>query len=296
MKGKNDELLRFRTGMLASKNKPCDVCKSHNSSHLSIIRLSQNNFWICPDCMKCLHKSVSSGHHLYPLILWSGEKKEIFSERGSFQFNFLKKNGLMPHHRVLEIGVGSMTLADLLIPYLDVGHYYGIDRRDFLIDEATRKVTDTEMSDRNPSFIHVEDLRSLNMGQKFDFICAFSVLIHMTDKILHDCLSFVSKHMGTNGVFYANTRIGDYSTSGGGAEEFSKSLLVQIDANNEPFSVACRHGWLEYPVFFRNLEFFTKSSKCHNLRVEDLGGLSALGYDVEDKNIIRGHMLEFYLQ
>lgn len=47
---------------------------------------------------------------------------------GRMQFEFLLREGLQPHHHLLDIGCGSFRGGRFVIDYLQEGHYFGIDR------------------------------------------------------------------------------------------------------------------------------------------------------------------------
>jgi len=52
----------------------------------------------------------------------------MYDTIGAAQFAILTLFfGLREHHKLLEIGVGSLRAARFLIPYLDVGHYCGVE-------------------------------------------------------------------------------------------------------------------------------------------------------------------------
>src|SRR6476620_10345865 len=60
------------------------------------------------------------GHRDYVGGLWD--------EIGQLQFDFLVSNGLKPQHYLLDIACGSLRAGIHFIPYLETGHYLGIDK------------------------------------------------------------------------------------------------------------------------------------------------------------------------
>src|SRR3989449_5135255 len=58
----------------------------------------------------------------------------LWDEIGQLQIDFLVSQGLMPHHRLLDIGCGSLRGGVKMIRYLDVGHYAGVDLHESLIN------------------------------------------------------------------------------------------------------------------------------------------------------------------
>lgn len=58
---------------------------------------------------------------------------------GDLQLDFLRRSGLMPEHRVLDIGCGCLRAGVKLIPYLEPDHYYGLDAEKALLDVGFHK-------------------------------------------------------------------------------------------------------------------------------------------------------------
>src|SRR6516164_2727494 len=57
-----------------------------------------------------------------------------WDEIGQLQLDFLVARGLMPHHRLLDVGCGSLRAGVKVVRYLDPGHYAGIDLHESLLD------------------------------------------------------------------------------------------------------------------------------------------------------------------
>jgi hypothetical protein len=119
-----------------------------------------------------------------------------------------------------------------------------------VLEEGRKELLETHLEDKEPILIAAEDILSVNPQKEFDFIWAFSVLIHMTDAILNDCLSFVKKNLNENGLFYANVNISD-----------------QPDKN-----------WQGFPVVHRSLEFYKDACSRSGLQLSDMGSLKDLGH------------------
>lgn len=73
----------------------------------------------------------------------SGEQREIigglWDEVGRLQLDFLRRQGLEPHHTLLDIGCGSGRFAVKAVPYLEPNHYFGIDLSPSLLVRSTRR-------------------------------------------------------------------------------------------------------------------------------------------------------------
>ena len=56
-----------------------------------------------------------------------------WEELGRLQFRYLCSQGLLPHHRLMDIGCGSLRGGVHFAHYLDPGGYYGVDRNASLL-------------------------------------------------------------------------------------------------------------------------------------------------------------------
>jgi len=158
--------------------------------------------------------------------------------------------GLQPVHYLLDIGCGTLRGGIPLIRYLQDGHYVGIEVRAKVLDEGRKELREAGLEGKNPTLLLSPDISRFNIDRKFDYIWAFSVLIHMSDTILNDALSFVSRHLSEEGVFYANVIMGD---------------------GNED-------NWDGFPVVARTLDSYSRACGLNGLAVSDLGPLKPLGH------------------
>ena len=174
----------------------------------------------------------------------------LWEMKRDFQFNFLKNMGIRPEHYLLDLGCGTLRGGIPLIEYLISEHYFGVDVREKVLVEAQKELEDAGLSSKRPHLILSTGASELQLNQKFDFIWAFSVLIHMSDEIHNETLAFVSKHLADDGVFYAN--------------------IVSYDLNEA--------NWEEFPVVSRSLDFYKSECSKVGLAVEDIGSLGELGH------------------
>ena len=176
---------------------------------------------------------------------------ELWKIKRDFQINYLKAVGIKPNHYLADIGCGTLRGGIPLIDYLDKGHYYGIEFRDFVLDEGRKELKENNLEDKGPILLVSKDLRTLEMGASFDYIWAFSVMIHMKDEIADACLYMVKWHLKVGGSYYANVNIGAWAEG----------------------------NWEGFPVVCRSLEFYKTMAAKHKLQVEDVGDLLSLGHN-----------------
>ena len=203
--------------------------------------------------------SVKAKRHLLvgPASLWKMKQ--------DFQIKFLKENGLLPIHKFIDIGCGTLRGGIPLINYLNTANYYGIDVREEALNEGKKGLEEEDLITRNPNLILFEDFRLLELGVKFDVMFAFSVLFHLEDSIAKSCFEFIALHISDDGVFYAN--VNDKTQSEG--------------------------KWLEFPVVYRGVEFYNELAKDNNLTMQIISTLKELGHISNDDRGDLQVMLEF---
>ena len=192
-------------------------------------------------------------------------QKRLWKMKRKFQIDFLQGVGLKPHHWLLDLGCGTLRGGIPLIVYLNPGHYYGLESREIVLAEAKLELREAGLENKKPTLLHSPDLGVLQLGQAFDYIWAFSVLIHMNDEVLGKALHLVDKHLGGDGAFYANVNLGDGPDS----------------------------SWQGFPVVFRSLDFYQKVAAEHHLRITDMGTLASVGHISGIEAQDQGRMLKF---
>jgi len=177
-----------------------------------------------------------------PMKLWKMKRR--------FQIEYLKRVGLKPHHYLLDLGCGTLRGGIPIIKYLQKCHYYGVECRKQVLTEGEKELFEYNLNRKEPTLILSDNFSSIECKKLFDYIWAFSVLIHMEDKILDDCLDFVRRYLKPSGFFYANVNIGH---SEGG-------------------------NWQEFPIVWRSLNFYGEIASRHGLYASDMGSLKSLGH------------------
>lgn len=174
----------------------------------------------------------------------------LWKMKRDFQIRFLRDVGLKPEHYVLDIGCGTLRGGVPVIQYLENYHYFGVEVRESTLAEGRKELREAGLEGKSPTLLLSPDISQLTLDRTFDYIWAFSVLIHMGDEILGDTLAFVRRYLSEEGVFYANVTIGD---------------------ENEGY-------WQGFPVVTRTLEFYSRACAASGLAATDLGALKELGH------------------
>jgi SAM-dependent methyltransferase len=126
-------------------------------------------------------------------------------ERGAGRvYEFLRDAGLEPAHFLLDIGCGSLRAGSRLIPYLEPGHYVGVDRDAGLIEAGlAREIPADVASAKRPRLEVMDDFAFDRLGRRFDFAIAYYVFPALALNSIMRCLVGVGRVLAPDGRFYA---------------------------------------------------------------------------------------------
>jgi len=136
------------------------------------------------------------GHREYVGGLWA--------ELGHLQFDFLCRAGLQPHHYLLDIACGSLRGGVHFIPYLESGHYLGIDKEEELIKAGVEHELGEEMLRlKRPRFVVSNNFEFDRFGMQPDFALAQSLFTHLPAPLIERCFRSLRQVVHARSVFYA---------------------------------------------------------------------------------------------
>lgn len=192
-------------------------------------------------------------------------RPDLWRMKRAFQIDFLRRQGLQPWHRVLDIGCGSLRGGAALIAYLEPEGYSGIDVRANVLAAARKELRHEKLAGKRPELTLVGDMAELDLRRQFDVLWAFSVLFHLADPILEACFVMAARHLDPEGVFFANVIVGE----------------------------GLPGEWQGFPVASRKLEAYRAVAQRHGLHVSVVGGLAELGHHSGDPSQDNQSMLAF---
>ena len=136
------------------------------------------------------------GHREYVGGLWY--------KLGKLQFTFLVEQGLRPHHVLLDIACGSLRAGSHLIPYLDEGHYLGIDKEPALINAGIERELGAALYEvKKPKLLAGDDFNFGEFGVHPGFALAQSLFTHFPIPLIETCLRKLREVIAPDGVLYA---------------------------------------------------------------------------------------------
>lgn len=128
----------------------------------------------------------------------------MWEEIGQLQFNFLISKGLKPDSFLLDIACGSLRLGAKTIPYLDRGHYLGIEKESGLLKAGLEQELDPKIrKKKQPNVIISDSFEFEKFRQKADFAIAQSLFTHLPSSLIDLCFKKLYPWLKNDGVFYA---------------------------------------------------------------------------------------------
>ncbi len=132
--------------------------------------------------MKAPPKSPYLVPGFYARALDQGRHRDIvggrWDETGRLQMALLQARGMQAHHRLLDIGAGSLRLGCKAVPFLHPGHYWATDASRALMLRG--RAVELPGPDRRPEDHLVEDAAFALPGiPPVDFAIAFGVFTHL---------------------------------------------------------------------------------------------------------------------
>lgn len=135
----------------------------------------------------------------------------------AMSFGLLAACGLRQHHKLLDVGCGSLRLGRLLIPYLNPGNYVGLEPNKWLVDDGLRYEVGASLAEiRRPEFIYDTTLASLAQETRFDYVIAQSIFSHTAPDLFANWIGDISRCLGESGILLATVICGDSDFSGAG--------------------------------------------------------------------------------
>jgi SAM-dependent methyltransferase len=158
----------------------------------------------------------------------------LWEKMGRKQFDFLVSHGLQPHHRLLDIGCGTLRGGHHFIGYLDEGHYAGFDISRAAVAAGQQLLEDKGLTHKKARlWVSVNhDLKFGDVNGKYDFLLAQSVFSHLPPDNIRECLAHLNVVMDPGSKFFFTFHPGDdYRQLG--EIDFQYPLSFFMDAADE---------------------------------------------------------------
>ena len=135
---------------------------------------------------------------------YAGGPPQVFESIGRYTFQTLLAGGLLPSHRLLDFGCGSLRNGFWLMRFLDSGNYYGIEPVEKGVRAGLKHLIGPELEAfKKPTFRFTNDNDIGAFGVPFDYVLARSILTHTCPGMLHQILKTFARSC-PNGVLYGS--------------------------------------------------------------------------------------------
>lgn len=198
-----------------------------------------------------------------------------FDFSAASQFCLLFNSGIREKSKVFDFGCGSLRLGRLLIPFLNVGNYYGYDPNCFLYQEFIEKEYSYDLCKKKSAFL-TNDIDLI--PNEFDFIVASSVFTHTGVDLMYDHLDLLSKKIKNDGLIFATFYLSDkrnnksngwkYKDCFAYTDDYIKELARNKSLNCE--SIDWWHPRQNWYVFNKKDQILTKQKGMPVKNLEDI--------------------------
>ena len=136
-----------------------------------------------------------------------------WGQMGKLQLDFMRGRGLEPHHVLVDVACGSLRAGQYFIPYLEPGHYLGIEREQALIDAAlAHELAPDVAAAKKPELLVDSRFAFASFSKQPDFGIANSLFSHLSREDIELCLGNLREH-SPQCDFYATFRPDDGGTN-----------------------------------------------------------------------------------
>jgi len=116
---------------------------------------------------------------------------------GALQFQFLLDQGLRPDDVVCDIGCGSLRAGRHLVPYLDRGHYLGLEAVAELVAEGlARELDPAVVAAKTPELVISECFEFERFSRRPTRALAVSLFTHLNGADIVSCLTRLGQWAG----------------------------------------------------------------------------------------------------
>lgn len=127
----------------------------------------------------------------------------MWDEIGSLQFEYLKQQGLVPAHRLLDVGCGALRGGLHFIRYLQRGHYIGVDMNESLLKAGRVEVEQAGLSAKEPQLVLDGGFAFQKLIGPVDYALAMSLFTHLHMNLILRCLRALRPLLAPQALFCA---------------------------------------------------------------------------------------------
>ncbi len=127
----------------------------------------------------------------------------IYLDVGKEFLTYLQEHGLRPEDHLLDYGCGILRGGLQFVPYLEPGHYVGVDISASRLEQGQGLMDEAGIPRENYATYLVQDCSLKELGnRKFDIVWAHAVLMHMPEADIRALLASLKGHLNPGASFY----------------------------------------------------------------------------------------------
>jgi SAM-dependent methyltransferase len=123
--------------------------------------------------------------------------------QGQRQLDFLREAGLRPQHYLLDVGCGTLRGGVKLVPYLDTGHYWGVDSNPEALAGGREAIAEVGLESKHPHLVHLIDFDFESLDRQFDYYLAYSLFTELPLNPIIRCVMNIGRVLVSGARFYA---------------------------------------------------------------------------------------------
>lgn len=171
-------------------------------------------------------------------------REDEWDSHGKLQLEFLKAQGLLPEHRLLDIGCGVGRAARRFAAYLNTARYVGVDISEAALAHARKLADDEGWCSKHPVFHHNADLGDDLKELPFDFMWAHSVFTHLPPQQIEIMVANIAKRLVPGGQFFFTYKKSDRPQRSGLKQfQYPPSYFAEVAKRNGLAYKEMPHEW-----------------------------------------------------
>jgi ABC-type polysaccharide/polyol phosphate transport system ATPase subunit len=128
----------------------------------------------------------------------------VWEEEGAWVFDFLRRQGLLSSHYVLDVGCGSLSAASRLLPYMEQSHYWGFEKNiELFLAGSQIELPRAGVRPERGHFIVNDDFDFSDATHPFDLAIASSLFRRLPLNSVARAIAAVVKSLAPGGRFFA---------------------------------------------------------------------------------------------
>jgi hypothetical protein len=196
-------LAEVRQALAAAGLEPTDKNPAHTQETMTVTQNDPVDTAAAPRVERPLNDDDAATIHTKGYRAFVGGPK-VWETIGTLQFDFLKRRGMKPHDKMVDVACGALRGGIHYIRYLNAGNYYGIDKHiELVIYGVAKELTIPVFREKMPHFAISDAFEFNKLGSGFTYGIAQSLFSHLIADDIRLCLSNLHAVAADGCKFYA---------------------------------------------------------------------------------------------